>query len=405
MQTNDSKTATYIYSAAGEKLRVIHQTAVPNISVSVGFIRPLAPSEILSADSTDYLLGGSLTLKNGYIDKYLFDEGYCQATVYGSRPGKDAFAFYYYDRDHLGSVREVTRAFECLSNGTAYLRTDYYPSGLRLCDGTADNGLQPYKYNGKEFDGMHGLNTYDYGARQYNPVTARWDRTDPLSEKYYGVSPYVYCANNPVMLVDPDGMKWEDPDEINALKTRINKKIGQLNKEMDKLQRKYLKAGTEKKQNQISNNILEIQTRIYNLHRSINDIDFLWDVEEMTFGLRSPNNKEGAHYVIKDGDTVFIETSNDAITIHEITHIIQSWFSCGLDFNEDGLLKNAATNMSVDKNTKKKALGMNEVEAYQRQYSFDKSFPIHVNSLFEINIDSVSKITDGNGILVYPYLK
>lgn len=52
---------------------------------------------------------------------------------------------------------------------------------------------------------MHGLNTYDYGARQYNPVTARWDRIDPLCEKYYSTSPYVYCENNPVMLVDPDG--------------------------------------------------------------------------------------------------------------------------------------------------------------------------------------------------------
>ena len=41
------------------------------------------------------------------------------------------------------------------------------------------------KVNGKEFDGMHGLNTYDYGTRQYNPITARWDRVDPLAEKYY----------------------------------------------------------------------------------------------------------------------------------------------------------------------------------------------------------------------------
>lgn len=52
---------------------------------------------------------------------------------------------------------------------------------------------------------MHGLNTYDYGARQYNPVTARWDRMDPLCEKYYNISPYAYCHNNPVMLVDPNG--------------------------------------------------------------------------------------------------------------------------------------------------------------------------------------------------------
>ncbi len=52
---------------------------------------------------------------------------------------------------------------------------------------------------------MHGLNTYDYGARQYNPVTARWDRMDPLCEKYYSISPYAYCANNPVNRIDPDG--------------------------------------------------------------------------------------------------------------------------------------------------------------------------------------------------------
>ena len=39
---------------------------------------------------------------------------------------------------------------------------------------------------------MHGLNTYDYGARQYNPVTARWDRIDLLCEEFYGVTPYVY---------------------------------------------------------------------------------------------------------------------------------------------------------------------------------------------------------------------
>ncbi|WP_306303729.1 RHS repeat-associated core domain-containing protein [Prevotella dentasini] len=67
------------------------------------------------------------------------------------------------------------------------------------------NGYQPYKSDGKEFDPMHGLNTYDYGARQYNPILPRWDRIDPLAEKYYNVSPYTYCANNPVRFVDLDG--------------------------------------------------------------------------------------------------------------------------------------------------------------------------------------------------------
>ena len=52
---------------------------------------------------------------------------------------------------------------------------------------------------------MHGLNTYDYGARQYYSALPVWDRVDPLCEKYYSISPYVYCHDNPVNLIDPDG--------------------------------------------------------------------------------------------------------------------------------------------------------------------------------------------------------
>jgi hypothetical protein len=49
--------------------------AVPNITVAIGSTRELMPSEILYTDSTDYLLGGALTLKNGRIDMFQFDEG------------------------------------------------------------------------------------------------------------------------------------------------------------------------------------------------------------------------------------------------------------------------------------------------------------------------------------------
>ena len=52
---------------------------------------------------------------------------------------------------------------------------------------------------------MHGLNTYDYGARQYNSLVGRWDRIDPLCEKYYSVSPYAYCLNNPIAYIDSKG--------------------------------------------------------------------------------------------------------------------------------------------------------------------------------------------------------
>ncbi len=52
---------------------------------------------------------------------------------------------------------------------------------------------------------MHGYDTYDYGARGYYPAIGRFTSVDPLAEKYYSISPYAYCAGNPVNAIDPDG--------------------------------------------------------------------------------------------------------------------------------------------------------------------------------------------------------
>ena len=103
---------------------------------------------------------------------------------------------------HLGNNREVVDA-----KGVVQQVMNYYPFGAPYADATASKGadVQPYKYNGKELDLMHGLNTYDHGARQHDPILCRWDRIDPLCEKYYNVSPYAYCNNSPINAVDPDG--------------------------------------------------------------------------------------------------------------------------------------------------------------------------------------------------------
>lgn len=173
---------------------------------------------------------------NGRIDKYQFEEGYCQAEKSSSDKKKDNFTFCYYDQNHLGNIRQVREANG--SKGYVIQTMNYYPFGAEFCDNGAKNYTQKHKYNGKEFDNMHGLNSYDYGARQYNPVTARWDRVDPLAEKYYGVSQYNYCMNNPVRFIDPDGMKWEDPQEAEILKKNIKDRWDLLIKEAIKIAKK-----------------------------------------------------------------------------------------------------------------------------------------------------------------------
>ena len=271
--SNGNETS-YVYSAAGEKLRVIHRTAKPNV-VSHDFgtevTARLTEEQILSCDSTDYLLGGSLTYRNGMPELFLFEGGYCKldlqeidchplkkssfwvddddsdsssvttsslckkatltiedeedvdddssatatstatssatstATSAASATESSEFTFYYYNQDHLGNIREVVDA-----NGTVQQVTNYYPFGAPFCESASvmNADFQEYKYNGKEFDKMHGLNTYDYGARQHDPLLCRWDRMDPLCEKYYSISPYAYCCNNPVNAVDPDGRDY-----------------------------------------------------------------------------------------------------------------------------------------------------------------------------------------------------
>ncbi|HHU48066.1 MAG TPA: hypothetical protein GXZ40_09245 [Bacteroidales bacterium] len=47
----------------------------------------------------------------------------------------------------------------------------------------------------------------------YHPDPSIWLSVDPMSDKYPNLTPYAYCANNPIILVDPDGRDiWELDD-------------------------------------------------------------------------------------------------------------------------------------------------------------------------------------------------
>ena len=71
-------------------------------------------------------------------------------------------------------------------------------------------GVNRYKFGGKETLEPVSLDMLDFGARFSDPRIARWNTQDPLAEKYFSLSPYNYCAGNPITLVDPTGMVMDD---------------------------------------------------------------------------------------------------------------------------------------------------------------------------------------------------
>ena len=107
--------------------------------------------------------------------------------------------------DHLGDVRSVVDISPNLSSPVVLEQNDYLPFGTKIANSLhAQMTANRWRYAGKEeFPEVEML---DFGARFYDPFTTRWITDDPLAHKYPSMSPYLYCANNPVNRVDPDGL-------------------------------------------------------------------------------------------------------------------------------------------------------------------------------------------------------
>ena len=103
-----------------------------------------------------------------------------------------------YHADHLGSTSLVTDIDGEITQHVAYI-----PYGEVFVEQRNGSWSTPYLFNAKELDEETGL--YYYGARYLDPTHAAWLSVDPLFEKYVGMTPYGYCAGNPVKLIDPDG--------------------------------------------------------------------------------------------------------------------------------------------------------------------------------------------------------
>ena len=170
----------YIYSASGEKLAT-------NANGSLTYYR-----SVMVYGNDNKLL--YILTPEGTVTR---NEGSSGTT----------YTYNYFKRDQVGSTRAVLSAVgTTLQNVQS---TDYYPFGL--AHSTNNLNKNKYLFSGKELqDGTvnnHMLGLYDFGMRQYDAIIGRWTTLDLYALKYPGVSPYNYCLNNPMNLIDPFGLE------------------------------------------------------------------------------------------------------------------------------------------------------------------------------------------------------
>ncbi len=271
----------------------------------------------------------------------------------------------YFLRDHLGNTRVVFG-----SNGEVLQATDYYAFGLEHTP-LAISNTNRYLYNGKElqdetFAGGVRLGWYDYGARFYDPMIGRWHCLDNLSEKYYPISNYAYCGNNPIRNVDVDGNEFTD--EAWRWVTKLVKESSRkqaANNESVAEKREQLKAGglSERKERQLNRQISRLEGQNKELQEmgvemiTLACSDQVYDVKASNSYSTSSTGVGGASFNFSNGNFEMILPSSGGLELfsHELKHAYQ--FETGA-YSVGPELAGPNKNLLYDK--------YDEVEAYNR---------------------------------------
>ena len=143
---------------------------------------------------------GNGNVKNAYLHSLAIDDPL--ALQQGGQ-------IYYYHKDGLGSITEMTDA------SVNIVRSFRYNSFGGIISQTG-NLNQPFAFAGREFDAESGL--YYYRARYYDPRAGRFLTQDPIGFGGRDVNFYRYVGNNPIKYKDPLGLEtpWDElPAEMN----------------------------------------------------------------------------------------------------------------------------------------------------------------------------------------------
>jgi RHS repeat-associated protein len=343
---------------------------------------------MIGGKTTDYC--GNVIYENGILKRILVDGGYIEGGTY-----------YFYLTDHLGNNRVVANA-----SGTVLQTNHYYPFGLSFMEGI-QNSLQPYKYSGKELDTDRGLNLYDYSARYMDPALGRFNTMDPMTEKYYSISPYAYCGGNPVNRIDPYGREWKEKKDEEIAK-QLQQQIASRDKSLAKQEQKInaqidkiannTKLSTEKRDQQIAKQqgkLEDVQTQRTQLSNLDKGITRLGDSKtSYTFNTVEAGTTATLSSM-SDGTVVINNYGTTGNRAHETTHAIQ-YDNGQIKFNPLG------SNNTLMQNP----MGL-EIQAYATEYSItngivpssDAKYP---RTVFGITPQWLYGLKDPNtGIYIY----
>lgn len=181
-------------------------------------INAAAKSFTASAVAASTLITGGSQVNIAAGNEILFqpgfkiDQGSTMTAAITSTPCLAPVTYEYVIKDHLGNGRVYFADYDGngtieVNSGEVLQENHYDPFGYEL-SGNWLNNSQPdnnYQYNGKELNGDHGLNMYDYGARWYDPSIGSWAALHPKSDKYLSWNAYNYALDNPIKYIDPDG--------------------------------------------------------------------------------------------------------------------------------------------------------------------------------------------------------
>ena len=215
------------YDATGDKFLAIHRTMTGSgVSMQAGWTYYNYPTGYTIGSSTSRMYLDNSEYFSYNLDKILTDDGILVRTNDYSAT-TPVMGTNYFIRDHLGNVRVVFG-----DSGLIRQVNNYYPFGMEYGESAqtlSELNYQNYLYGGKELDRKFGINAYDFTGRYYDLTDNRFWSMDPMAEKYYSISPYAYCANNPLRFIDPTGRAViaADPNAIRNIINTLNKSESQ----------------------------------------------------------------------------------------------------------------------------------------------------------------------------------